>query len=246
MQLMREAEADPKWKGVKRLKVTDSGLDTQQSIGKTGQRFIYGYGTSGRDAMNNDSSSDSKMLCFASEVKEDKSANTSSRPPVGGISMQDYTGHLGVAAFRGTGIQAPVNPQMAPSWFKQYGSYENGQILGMYDGLDSRRRNAKMAAQQIFFGEAPESLPPTSYSVVADQANAGWTAVSAMKQNWIGHKLRIDGLRRTSEKQKESGSLGESFFANVAEDFIGRARKLESDLLRLFPSILLASDWLLW
>ncbi|XP_068653794.1 uncharacterized protein [Aristolochia californica] len=88
-----------------------------------------------------------------------------------------------------------------------------------------------MAAQQIFFGEAPESLPPTSYSVVADQANAGWTAVSAMKQNWIGHKLRIDGLRRTSEKQKESGSLGESFFANVAEDFIGRARKLESDLL---------------
>ncbi|XP_068655604.1 uncharacterized protein [Aristolochia californica] len=94
-----------------------------------------------------------------------------------------------------------------------------------------------MAAQQIFFGEAPESLPLTSYSVVADQANAGWTAVSAMKQNWIGHKLRIDGLRRTSEKQKESGSLGESFFANVAEDFIGRARKLESDLLRSASSL---------
>ncbi|XP_068654080.1 uncharacterized protein [Aristolochia californica] len=365
MQVIREAEADPNRKGVKRLKVTDSGLDTQQYVGKTGQRFMYGYGTSGRDAMDNDSSSDSKMLCFASEVKEDKSANTSSQPPVGGISMQDYTGHLDVAAFRGTGIQAPVNPQMAPSWFEQYGSYKNGQILGLYDGLDSSRRNAKMAAQQFFFGEAPESLPPTSYSVVADQANAGWTAVSASERlpsslapPVVDHSLVIvrpkkrkssiselltwhkevtnrferlqtiseaeldwaqatnrrpekledeagmfeDGLyisrprRRlilttqlvqqllralpaamlsanatseyetvtffaarlalgdacslvsssgsdsglnsnhesmTSEKQKESGSLDERFFANVAEVFIGRARKLESDLLRL-------------
>ncbi|XP_068656316.1 uncharacterized protein [Aristolochia californica] len=180
MQAMRDAEADPNRKGGKRLKVTDSGLDTQQSVGKTGQHFIYGYGTSVRDDVDNDSSSDSKMLCFASEGKEDKSANASSQHSVGGVSMQNYTSHLGIAspAFRGTGIQAPVNPQMAPSWFEQYGTYKNGQILGMYDGLDSSRRNAKIAAQQFFFGKAPESLHAMSHSVVSAQANAGSTAVS--------------------------------------------------------------------
>ncbi|KAG9439804.1 hypothetical protein H6P81_019969 [Aristolochia fimbriata] len=184
MQAMREAEADPNRKGVKRLKVADSGLDTQPSVAKTGQRFIYGYGTSVKDAVDDDNSSDSKMLCFASEGKEDKSANNTSQLSVGGISMQNYASHLGIApqGFRGSGIPTSVNPQMAPSWFEQYGTYKNGQILGMYDGLDSSRRNAKMAAQQFFFGKIPEGSHATSHSAVAEQANAGSSAVSASER----------------------------------------------------------------
>ncbi|XP_077216945.1 uncharacterized protein LOC143851407 isoform X2 [Tasmannia lanceolata] len=121
MQVMKDAEIDPNRKTVKRLKGAES-----QAMATFGQ---------------NDSQKHSSHHSIAS---------TPSSP-------------------RGND-HAKINPQMASSWFEKYGSYTNGEILAIYDGLDSSRRTAKVAAQQFSFGKDSENLHTHS---TVEQANAG-------------------------------------------------------------------------
>ncbi|XP_058070377.1 uncharacterized protein LOC131219324 [Magnolia sinica] len=179
MQAMKGAETDPSRKGVKRPRA-DFGSDAEQTVAKTSQRSVYGYSKYVRDPAENElnaapqrsfPSSDSKMLCFSSEGK-DLNANSSSQLHVGDVPSQDmamfggnnqnhssHTMHPGTISTPLRGAERPqINPQMAPSWFERYGTYKNGQIPGMSDGMDNSRRPAKAAAQQFFFGKASDSL----------------------------------------------------------------------------------------
>ncbi|XP_077223123.1 uncharacterized protein LOC143856726 [Tasmannia lanceolata] len=187
IQVMKDAETDPSRKSGKRLKGAESGVDAQQTVGKTGQRFGYGYSSMTRDPVDNEPSAaarhfpstDAKMLCFSLEGKDDKNANKLS-VHIEDVPSQDMvtfgrkdSSHRtteSTPSSRGT-ERADINPQMAPSWFEQYGTYKNGQILAMYDGLDSSRRTAKVAAQQFFFGKASSETLHTHSPV--EQTNAG-------------------------------------------------------------------------
>lgn len=193
VQAMKVVDTESSRKSVKRLKGADFGANVQESVAKTGQWIPYGPSTAVRDPGENElgalaqhmqlPSSDSKMLCFSSEGKEDRNANAShfivgDAPPsndmvmFGRNDLQNRSSPLGATStppLRGN-EHSRINPQMAPSWFERYGTFKNGQILAIHDGVDSSRRDAKMAAQQFFFGKVSEDLHPHR---TMEQANAG-------------------------------------------------------------------------
>eukprot|EP00268_Persea_americana_P049050 TRINITY_DN5222_c0_g1_i4.p1 TRINITY_DN5222_c0_g1~~TRINITY_DN5222_c0_g1_i4.p1 ORF type:complete len:1743 (-),score=402.89 TRINITY_DN5222_c0_g1_i4:204-5432(-) len=192
VQAMKVADIDSSRKSVKRLKGADFGANAQESVAKTGQWFPYGPSSAIRDPVENKlgassqhmqfPSSDSKMLCFSSEGKEDRNANAShlhlGDAPSNDVAMfgrndlQNRSSPLGVApapSFRGN-EHSRINPQMAPSWFERYGTFKNGQILALHEGVEGSRRDAKMAAQQFFFGKVSEGLQTHT---TMEQAHAG-------------------------------------------------------------------------
>ncbi|XP_077211395.1 uncharacterized protein LOC143846740 isoform X2 [Tasmannia lanceolata] len=192
MKAMKDPETDPSRKSGKRLKETEPGADAQQTVGMTGQRFVYGYSSMTRDPVDNELSGaarhfpspDAKMLCFSLNGKDDPNANGST-VHIEDVPSQDivtferndprnHSSHNTIPSRPSTNI----NPQMAPSWFEHYGTYKNGQILAMYDGLDSSRSTAKVAAQKFFFGKASENLHIHS---TVEQANIGDAVGSAWK-----------------------------------------------------------------
>ncbi|KAK1293522.1 hypothetical protein QJS10_CPB17g01967 [Acorus calamus] len=160
MQSVKGSEADPNWKLGKRLKEGAHSSSVVQNMAiPTDQRLIYSYGTA---AQHTSFPSDVKMLSFSSEGREDQNATTSFQQP-----GRDLSPHGVIASGQNDSQSHPhslerverhkINPQMAPSWFEQYGSYKNGQILGTCEGLGSQR-TAKAAAQQYFFTKVSEGM----------------------------------------------------------------------------------------
>ncbi|KAL5987815.1 hypothetical protein ACLOJK_035569 [Asimina triloba] len=184
MQTMKDAESDPTRMSVKRLKGADFGSAAAQV-----QHLAYGYGRTASDPVDelnvvaqhpSFAPADSKMLCFSSGRNEDLNQNASVQRDkhskeidnFGRNDPQNSSNHPGMASMPSHRVNEhpQINPQMAPSWFEKYGTYKNGQILAMHDELDSSKRNAKVAAQQFFFGNASESLSQTHSGV--EQSNA--------------------------------------------------------------------------
>ncbi|KAK1317357.1 hypothetical protein QJS10_CPA05g00933 [Acorus calamus] len=170
MQSVKGSEADPNWKLGKRLKEGAHSSSVVQNMAiPTDQRLIYSYGTA---AQHTSFPSDVKMLSFSSEGREDQNATTSFQQP-----GRDLSSHDVIASGQNDSQSHPhslerverpkINPQMAPSWFEQYGSYKNGQILGTCEGLGSQR-TAKAAAQQYFFTKVSEGMGTHSF---AEQRN---------------------------------------------------------------------------
>ncbi|XP_010258089.1 PREDICTED: uncharacterized protein LOC104597970 isoform X1 [Nelumbo nucifera] len=169
MQAMKGVETDPSMRVVKRLKGADYGADAQQAASKSGQQLLYGYNPVFRDPVDNELNSaarrnsfsgDTKMLSFSSEARDDQNNNTSSQSAsshdivtFGRNDSQSHSNNLNIASTKREHSQ--ISPQMAPSWFDQYGTFKNGQMLPMYDAW----KTAKTAAQQFFFGKPSESLP---------------------------------------------------------------------------------------
>ncbi|KAL6011986.1 hypothetical protein ACLOJK_002453 [Asimina triloba] len=225
IQLMKGAESDPGRKGAKRLRSEEFGVDPQHNIAKTSQRATYGNSKYVRDPADdlNEATqrsslpaSESKMLCFSSEGK-DVSLSSSSQPcaeELGshdtsmfrGNSHQNNTGPPGirVAPSAHGGAERPqINPQMAPSWFERYGTYKNGQILGISDGTGSSQALAKAVAQQHFFGKASDHSHSTEQvdALDAAQAASAWPSSSnpatTNQQLSSSHSLTPDGLNQT-------------------------------------------------
>lgn len=189
MQAMRGVDHDPSRRSAKKLKGAEFGADAQEAVAKTGQRFAMV-----RDPVENEHSaaaqhmhyppSDSKMLCFSSEGREDRNAIVSSNLRVGDEATlkdmvmfgrngpQNYSGPLtgtSTTSLKGN-EHSRINPQMAPSWFERFGTYRNGQILPMPDVVDGSQRDAKMAAQQFLFGKVSEG---SHTNIMMEKANAG-------------------------------------------------------------------------
>ncbi|KAL3513076.1 hypothetical protein ACH5RR_025793 [Cinchona calisaya] len=137
MRAMKNADDDPSNGVLKRMKGPDSGVGGQfvppvvwQSNDLTA---IVGDALVAWKTIH---SMDPTMLSFsAPENNVEKSAS----------SQHGNTASQGVPAFSRDGCQSSSNaastkidhsqisPQMAPSWFNQYGTFKNGQILSAYD-----------------------------------------------------------------------------------------------------------------
>ncbi|KAJ4975051.1 hypothetical protein NE237_008225 [Protea cynaroides] len=169
MQAMKDVETNPDKRVVKRLKGPDFGSDGQQAAAKTGHQLLHGYNPMVGDAVDNElksaaqhssfSSGDTKMLSFSSEVRNDANASVASQfipsqdlVTFGRNDSQNLSSNMNIPSTRAE--HSKISLQMAPSWFEQYGTFKNGQMLPMYDA----RRTAKTAEQQFFFGKPSESL----------------------------------------------------------------------------------------
>ncbi|KAK4350341.1 hypothetical protein RND71_029654 [Anisodus tanguticus] len=129
MWTMKNAETDPRYMALKRMRVPDSSAATQQVP-----------------------SGDSRMLNFSGP---DDLRRSVSFQHGGRMTPQDaafrqnesQTGSLNSNTSSVKPEQTQISPHMAPSWFNQYGSLKNGQMLQMYD---AHRAAAMKAAEQPF------------------------------------------------------------------------------------------------
>ena len=136
VQSMRNVEIDPSNRDVKRFKVSDNVMDRQQVGSNPGQQLSYGYNNMVKDLSKNNSSgpsSDPDMLSFSTKPGDGQDSNAYSQEVVG-YGQKNALNHSD--SNRATSLRsdhALVNPQMAPSWFEQYGTFKNGKILPTYD-----------------------------------------------------------------------------------------------------------------
>ncbi|XP_008807817.2 uncharacterized protein LOC103720065 isoform X1 [Phoenix dactylifera] len=191
-QAMKDTESDPSKRVGKRLKGADLGCNALQ-MEWAGQRFIFGQKPvlNELDASFQHSSfpSDVKMLSFSS--KKDKSTSTCSQVACRDLPSQDLlaSGQHDIQNHANSpsksskstsvgGNERPwISPQMAPSWFGQYGTYKNGQILAMYDGLGNSQRTAKGVT--CFSAKVSESMH--NGTVVEQRTNV--SQVGSLQQN---------------------------------------------------------------
>lgn len=158
VQAMKGAEIDPSNRSVKRFKGPDGGVDVQQIAHKGGQQLSYGYNAMvGDESVDHSSgpSGDSKMLSFSAKPGESRDTNASSQDML--AFSQEISHNL--SSNNATAVRAEhsqISPQMAPSWFDQYGTFKNGQMLPTYDVR--KNATAKALEQPFILGKPSDSL----------------------------------------------------------------------------------------
>ncbi|ONI08828.1 hypothetical protein PRUPE_5G203400 [Prunus persica] len=138
VQAMKSTEVDGNDRSVKRLKGPDSGVETQQVDAQGGSQLSYGYNNVERNSSADNMSvpaGDSNMLSFSSKLGDTRNSNASCQDTFtfSRKDSQNFSSSSNASFFRGE--QSHVSPQMAPSWFDQYGTFKNGQIFPMHDTL---------------------------------------------------------------------------------------------------------------
>ncbi|PIN05070.1 hypothetical protein CDL12_22391 [Handroanthus impetiginosus] len=135
MRASRDAEIDPSIRASKRTKVPDSVLDACQVNLVAGQQNEDNV----RDSLGQSSgalSEDSRMLSFPTSsgiLQRNNSTNenvTSQDIVVASLHASQSNPSIDCSASLRVD-HGQVSPQMAPSWFNQYGSFKNGQMLPM-------------------------------------------------------------------------------------------------------------------
>lgn len=121
----------------------DSDHSVQQSNANTGQQS-YGNSSGTQDAANNELISMSqssfhpngerKLHNLSSEIRENQLAKTLSQPLLRDANQETVTfGQYSSPNASDAADQSQISLQMAPSWFKHYGTLRNGQMLPMFD-----------------------------------------------------------------------------------------------------------------
>ncbi|XP_052179536.1 uncharacterized protein LOC127792917 isoform X2 [Diospyros lotus] len=138
MQAMKNTEIDPSIRDLKRLKGADGlGCQITPEAGHSDETNIIV-----RDSVLPHGavpSGDSQMLSFPGPA-DNRESNSSSQ--LWNVSSQDvsafgrkdsdnYPRSYGTASGRPENPQ--ISPQMAPSWFNQFGTFKSGQMLSMHD-----------------------------------------------------------------------------------------------------------------
>ncbi|XP_029120843.1 uncharacterized protein [Elaeis guineensis] len=211
---VKGVEPDPSKQVGKRLKGADLYSDAVQMGWTRGQRFIFGQNPVLKevDASIHHSSfpSDVKMLSFSSKENEDKSASTCSQITGRDFPSQDLLASIQhdmqnhakspIKSSKSTVNEQPqISPQMAPSWFVQYGAYKDGQILAMRDGFSNSQRTANSAT--CFFAKVSESMHNStlveqgfnSSKVGTLQQNASSTIIATTDDS-PSHSLPLDAI----------------------------------------------------
>ncbi|CAK7323243.1 unnamed protein product [Dovyalis caffra] len=173
MQGMKNAEVDHGNRSLKRFKSPDGSVDPQLIATQGGQQF-YGLNNMVRDASANRTSippGDSKMLSFSGKTADIRDTNATSKEMLafGRNDSQSFTNSNDAVSVRGEHSQ--ISPQMAPSWFGQYGNFKNGQILQMHDA----RRTVTMKTSELPFTAGMPDDPLHVHSSI-EQGNAAAAA----------------------------------------------------------------------
>ncbi|XP_050376102.1 uncharacterized protein LOC126793583 isoform X2 [Argentina anserina] len=156
VQAMKSTESDGSDLSVKRLRGPDSGVETQQVSPQGGPQLSYGYNTMRRDSSvdHTPPPGDPKMLSFASKLGDARLSNASSQDMFAFSRKNPQSSSSGSNASSLRGEQSQVSPQMAPSWFDQYGTLKNGKLLPIHDTL----RATMKTMEQPFIAGKPGDL----------------------------------------------------------------------------------------
>ncbi|XP_030475234.2 uncharacterized protein LOC115692499 isoform X1 [Syzygium oleosum] len=154
-----EGDFDHDERSTKRLKGPESCLDSQP-VSLRGEKHVsHGYGplavenSAGHTPVR---SGDTAMLSFSVKPGDNQGIAAAS-PDIAAFhrnEMQSSSTSSNLAAIRGD--HPNISPQMAPSWFEQYGTLKNGQVLQTYDA----RKMAAFGASPL--GSVCNSMAPSS------------------------------------------------------------------------------------
>ncbi|KAF1875956.1 hypothetical protein Lal_00006587 [Lupinus albus] len=133
-QSMQNIDIDPSNRDVKRFKVSDNVVDKQQ-VDSNHEHKSYGYGNMVKDVASNHASlppSDPNVLSFSTKPGDGRDANASSQEVVDYAQKNalNFSNNSKTTSVRSD--HPLINPQMAPSWFEQYGTFKNGNVLPTY------------------------------------------------------------------------------------------------------------------
>ncbi|XP_034894241.1 uncharacterized protein [Populus alba] len=169
MQGMENAGFNHGDRSLNRFKSPDGSVDPQL-VATQGDQQFYGLNNMVRDASANDTSippGDSKMLSFSGKTADTNDTNSPSKEvlPFSRNDSQSSANSNGEVSVRGEHSQ--ISPQMAPSWFDQYGTFKNGQILRMHDA----QRTVTVKTSELPFTTGRPDDPLHAHSLI-ERGNA--------------------------------------------------------------------------
>ncbi|MCD7458229.1 hypothetical protein HAX54_037592 [Datura stramonium] len=168
MWTIKNAETDPRNMSLKMMRVPDSSAATQQVP-----------------------SGDSRMVNFSGpDLQRSVSFQHGGRMTPQNVAFRQDESQTGSHNSNASSVmpeQTQISPHMAPSWFNQYGSFKNGQMLQMYD---ADRAAAVKTAEQPF--------PPA-------KSTSGLYAFNSIQQ-----------VIHATADRSQIGNLGQSSIANSA------------------------------
>lgn len=181
VQSVKNVETHPGRKVLEIKHGAGSNVNVEQVTTLAGHQMMYGHKSGARDPAplepnmktrhNSFPTGDIKMLSFSSEVGEDNSIKDSSLNPQEMVTSGQSHTSCDTAAPIGTDY-SQISLQMAPSWYKHYGTLRNGQMLSIYDA-----RTAKNSAQQFLPGKPFQNVHMTTPMAQLSAAGAGQTSV---------------------------------------------------------------------
>ncbi|KAA8547918.1 hypothetical protein F0562_004347 [Nyssa sinensis] len=186
---VKNVETDPSLKVSEKYNEADPDLNLQQVTAVSGHQLMRGPNSVVENPVSNElnaasqlssfPSRDIKVLNFSSEVREHQSVNDLSQPllqdtpqkmvTLGQSYSQSHSGSSNVASNRTEVSQ--ISLQMAPSWFKHYGTLKNGQLLPMYDA-----EAVKNYVQQFPLRKPYENLHMNTSMIRVNAADASQVA----------------------------------------------------------------------
>ncbi|KAJ6868677.1 hypothetical protein NC651_033683 [Populus alba x Populus x berolinensis] len=169
MQGMENAGLNHGDRSLNRFRSPDGSVDPQL-VATQGDQQFYGLNNMVRDASANDTSippGDSKMLSFSGKTADTNDTNSPSKEvlPFSRNDSQSSANSNGEVSVRGEHSQ--ISPQMAPSWFDQYGTFKNGQILRMHDA----QRTVTVKTSELPFTTGRPDDPLHAHSLI-ERGNA--------------------------------------------------------------------------
>ncbi|XP_017637078.1 uncharacterized protein LOC108479156 [Gossypium arboreum] len=175
VQAMKNIDIDPSNRSVKRFKgpTPESALDAQQKS-QGADLLPYGSNNMMRDALMISSivpSGDSKMLNMlsgAGEYTERQSSANDTLAFVQNDSLNFNNANNSAGSDRSEHPQ--IRPQMAPSWFEQYGAFKKGQMLPIYDA--QKIATMKAADKGFIVGWPSDNLHALDSSEQVNAADA--------------------------------------------------------------------------
>ncbi|XP_026381172.1 uncharacterized protein LOC113275823 isoform X2 [Papaver somniferum] len=230
VQAVKGVENDSIMNDAKRFKGANYGTDMQRIVSRSGQQLFYGQNSVARDGVDNDPkeagqhssypSDGNKPLTFSSEAREVQVRPASSEPGHGDIPSQvgltmgqmNHRIHSGHPSLTSGGSESRhVSPQMAATWFEQYGDFKNGQLLQMH----AAQGTLKNIAQNSVFGKASERLHEDALTnqihADANQFGGETAPTSLLGGDIVSHSSPPDngdkGLAVVEPKKRKSASL---------------------------------------
>lgn len=137
MQVMKNTENDPSQRVLKRMKGPESGLDIQTPAANMVHSNDPNATTGAVSVPSHSSapSGDSDLLnvsASANSVERNLSSEHGNVVSQGMFGFGQDVSQSGNEMTCNKVDHTKISPQMAPSWFSQYGTFKNGQVLPMY------------------------------------------------------------------------------------------------------------------
>lgn len=163
VQSIRSTEIDSNNRDVKRFKVSDNVLDSQQTTSNHGH-LSYGYNAMVKDLSGNHPSapSDPNMLSFSAKPGNTHDTNAASQEVIGHVQSNAINVSSGNTVSSVRSEHSSISPQMAPSWFEQYGTLKSDKLSQMYDAR--KMTPSKIMDQPLIVQNQADSLQVRSSS----------------------------------------------------------------------------------